>query len=405
VNTWNAASLLTPDVARNTLWSVCERLGGGTLVVQQDDQWWDQVSWVVAAWQHHLVTGDRAFLADAYQAASATLRLNRTRHHNAEYGLFEGPSFLQDGISGFPSPPYDPANGSSFVLDHPGTDTLMCLSTNCLYYGAQQACAAMAAALGDEAAAGGWRAGAARLRTAINDHLWRPEAGSYGYLVHGAGERTGRLEPHQETNGLAFAVLVGVASPEQAAAVLGTTHREPYGVVNVWPHFDGFDDARPGRHNATVWPMTVGMWGHAAAGHGRTDLFAEAVTDIARLAADGRFWELHHARTGAVDGGWQIGRQWASEEDQTWSATAYLRLIHLGLLGIRYEPDGLRFAPNLPVGWGPVTLSGLGYRNTTLDLTLVGAGRRVASLTVDGRAVDRVPADLTGRHEVRIQLA
>ena len=105
-----------------------------------------------------------------------------------------------------------------------------------------------------------------------------------------------------------------------------------------------------------------------------------------------------------MDGGWQVGWQWVSEPDQTWSATAYLRLIHLGLLGVRYEPDGLWFAPDLPDGWGPVRLSGLDYRNMALDITLAGAGRRVTALTVDGRPGNLISADLTGRHEVRIEL-
>lgn len=405
VNSWSAASLLSPDVARNTLWSVCARQDDGTLIVQQDNQWWDQIIWAVAAWQHYLVTGDDAFLADAYQAAASTLRVNREAHFNEEYGLFEGPSFMQDGIAGYPSPPYDPGNDSSFVLDHPDTDKLMCLSTNCLYHAGYLATAEMAARAGDSGEADRLRAAAAALSTAVNTRLWLPEEGAYGYFIHGAGERAGELERHQEGNGLAFAVLCGVASRERTGTLLERTHREPFGVVNVWPHFAEFDDSRPGRHNAIMWPMTVGMFGHAAAVGGRTDLFARSVLDIARTwQPDGHFWEIYHARTGEVDGGWQNGRPWPSQPDQTWSATAYLRLIHHGLFGIRYEQGGLRLTPNLPEGWGPVTLRGLAYRDMTLDITLTGAGRRVAASAVDGRRRGAVPADLRGRHEVRIEL-
>ncbi|MEW1686302.1 glycosyl hydrolase family 65 protein [Streptomyces sp. NPDC091265] len=406
VNSWNAASLLSPDVARNTLWAVCRRRDDGTLIVQQDNQWWDQIVWAVAAWQHYLTTGDRAFLTDACQAAANTVRADRSQHFNEKYGLFEGPAFLQDGIAGYPSPPYDPGNTSSFVLDHPGADRMMCLSTNCLFHAGYLACAEMADETGDRRAAAGFRVAAARLRAAINTHLWRPGAGSYGYFIHGTGERAGRLETYQEANGLAFAVLCGVASRQQVRAVLDTTHHEPHGVVNVWPHFSRFDDAHPGRHNVIVWPMTVGMWGHAAAVGGRSDLLAQAVTDIAGLEhRDGHFWEIHNARTGAVDGGWQTGQQWGSEPDQTWSATGYLRLIHRGVFGIGHERDRLRFTPRLPPSWGPVTLRDLPYREATLDITLTGAGHRVVSSTVDGHRSATVPADLTGRHRVRIELA
>lgn len=406
VNSWNAASLLSPGAARNTLWAVCERQDDGGLIVQQDNQWWDQIIWAVAAWHHYLVNGDRAFLTDAYQAAVNTLRVNRAGHLNSEYGLFEGPAFMQDGIAGYPSPPYDPANGSSFVLDHPGTDTLMSLSTNCLYHAGHLAVAAMADTLGERNAAGRLRQAAAGLRTAINARFWIERDGAYGYFIHGAGERAGRLEKYQEGNGLALAVLCGVASRRRTSTLLANTHHEPHGVVNVWPHFAAFDDAHPGRHNVTVWPMTLGMWGHAAAVGGRPDLLGRTIADLVGLQRrDGHFWELYNARTGAEDGGWQNGRRWGSEEDQTWSATACLRLIHQGLFGMVHEPRGLRFTPSVPAGWGPVTLSRLPYREAALDLTLSGTGRRLASLTVDGRRTGFVPADLRCRHRVHIEVA
>ncbi len=88
VNSWNAASLLEPGVARNTLWAVVKREsrssrqtgaqndnrigeqpgkhGGGSdrlgrLIVQQDNQWWDQTIWVVAAWNHTWSRGTGRF--------------------------------------------------------------------------------------------------------------------------------------------------------------------------------------------------------------------------------------------------------------------------------------------------------------------------------------------------------
>ncbi|RYG70021.1 hypothetical protein EON80_08690, partial [bacterium] len=52
INSWNAASLLEPTVARNTLWAVCQKQADGSVVLQRDDQWWDKVIWITAAWNH-----------------------------------------------------------------------------------------------------------------------------------------------------------------------------------------------------------------------------------------------------------------------------------------------------------------------------------------------------------------
>lgn len=37
INSWNAASLLSPAVARNTLWAVCELQANGKLIIQRDN--------------------------------------------------------------------------------------------------------------------------------------------------------------------------------------------------------------------------------------------------------------------------------------------------------------------------------------------------------------------------------
>lgn len=410
VNAWSGVSLLAPDVGRNTLWSVVDRARDG-LVVQQDNQWWDQIVWVLAAHHHYLVTGDRDFLARAYDTSARTLAARRAEHFDPSFGLFAGPGFMNDGISGYPSPPASKSVHSSFVLDHPHAAKLMCLSTNCLYYGAHQALAAMSEALGHPVQAASFRSDAEHLRTAIDQHLWRADAGTYGYLVHGDGPLAGHLDTSQEGAGLALAILLGVADSRRAGQILDSTHWQPYGIVNVWPHFPRFDDRHPGRHNVMVWPMVHGLYGQAAADAGRSEPFALAVDTLAGLVtASGGFYELYNSVTGKVDGGWQGGASghadhFVSQPDQTWSATAYLRLIHEGLFGLTFTDDSLRLAPCLPSTWGPVSLRGLRYRGMTLDVRLSGGGGRVESCTVDGLAGDPVvAADGQGHHTIEVAL-
>ncbi|WP_405855086.1 trehalase family glycosidase [Streptomyces sp. NBC_01515] len=411
VNAWSGVSLLAPDVGRNTLWSVVDRRRDG-FVVQQDNQWWDQIVWVLAAHHHYLVTGDRDFLTRAYDTSAHTLAARRAQHFNPSFGLFEGPGFMNDGISGYPSPPASTSVHSSFVLDHPHADKLMCLSTNSLYYGAQLALAAMSEALGHPVQAASFRSDAEHLRTAIDKHLWRADAGTYAYLVHGEDTHAGHVDTSQEGAGLALAILLGVADPQRAVRILDSTHWQPYGIVNVWPHFPRFDDRHPGRHNVMVWPMVHGLYGQAAADAGRAEPFALAVDTLADLVtASGGFYELYNSVSGAVDGGWQGGASghadhFVSQPDQTWSATAYLRLIHDGLFGLTFTDDSLRLRPCLPANWGAVSLRGLPYRGMTLDVSLSGGGSRVQSCTVDGASGSPVvAAGGRGRRVISIVLA
>ena len=406
VNSWNAGSLLAPAVARNTLWSVVRRDGHGRLMVQQDDQWWDQVIWAVAAWNHFLVTGDRGFLARAYETVADTLVEDKRRHFNADRGLFEGGAFLNDGIAGYPAPPADAQESrGSFVLKYPGAEKVMALSTNCLYVGAYRAAAAMATELRRPAAeAEGWTEAADALTGRVREAFWMSGEGRFGYLL----SPEGGLDASQEGAGLAFAMLFGVATPEQAASVLRVAHVEPFGMTDVWPAFARYSEGRPGRHNVIVWPPIESFWAEAAARAGNLPVFSREVETLARLAHNDRnkFWEIYNSRTGLPDGGWQVGHAWFAAPNQTWSATGYLRMMYAGLFGMRFQSDGLALAPALPEGWGDVSLTGVRYRRAVLQIQLHGAGTVVRSFQVDGveKAEHVVPASLRGDHRVDVVL-
>jgi hypothetical protein len=415
VNAWNAGSLLEPEAAATTLWAAVTRQPDGSLIVTQDSQWWDQVIWATAAWHHYLATGDQPFLVSAYQTVTNTLARRRRQNFNAAHGLFEGPAFFNDGIAGYPAPPADPAESQgSFVGDYPAARVMMTLSTNCLYHDAYRSAALMAAELGrpaSEAAALSQAADA--LKTAVNQHLWDPGTGRYGYFIHGDGPLAGQLDPTEEGAGLSFAILFGIASPAQAQSIMRQAHVQPYGITGTYPSFPRYSDTRPGRHNELVWPVVQGFWAEAAAIAGDIARFESEVRSLAGLAsASGQFAEIYNARTGAVDGGWQTvsggfpASRWPSEPDQTWSATAYLRMIHAGLFGLRLTTDGITFAPTLPPAFGDATLSGIGYRGASLTIALHGAGNVIGAFSIDGAPAEppALPASVAGHHTIDITL-
>ncbi|MFC9330292.1 ricin-type beta-trefoil lectin domain protein [Kitasatospora sp. NPDC057015] len=409
VNSWNAASLLEPRAAANTLWAAVTKQSNGQLIVQQDNQQWDQVVWMTGAWNHYLVTGDRSFLASAYQVATNTLDVRRSQSYNASYGLFQGPSFFNDGIAGYPAPPADSTEShGGFVGNYSATGTMMTLSTNTLYYSAYRSAAQMASALGRPAAeAAALNSAADTLKNRINQYFWIPGKGLYGYFVHGNDGMAGQLDQTEEGSGLSFAVLFGVADSSQAQSVMRNTHVQPYGIADTYPNYARYSDAKPGRHNNVVWPMVQGYWADAAARTGNQARFANEVRTLAGLAVAGnQFAEIYNAQTGAVDGGWQTGGHWGAAPDQTWSATAYLRMIDNGLFGMTLTPGGITFQPTLPAGWGDATLSGVPYRAAKLTISLHGSGNTVAAFKLDGAttAGNSVPASLTGTHTVDITL-
>jgi glycogen debranching enzyme len=413
VNSWNAASLLEPEVARNTLWAVVERQPGGKLIVQQDNQWWDQVVWIVAAWNHYAITGDRVFLRSAYEAAAETLARAKAVRFRPAHGLFAGPAFFNDGIAGYPVPPATPEEDrGSFVLKYTHADEVIALSTNCLYTQSYVSAAAMARELGDDANASRLAAMAEALRKSINQHFWISRRHTYGYLIAPADGNsqvsTATLDEHQEGAGLGFALLFDIADPGRARDVLRNAQVDTHGIADVFPHFPRYSDERPGRHNDIVWPMVEGFWALGAARHRDESAFAREVSNLAELvsSSSGHFFEIYSAQTGSPDGGWQTGSHWKSQPDQTWSATAFLAMIYRGVFGMHFTPLGIDFEPLLPANWGDVALTGLRYRSMTLGIRLHGGGCAVTSFDLDGKRQTRprVPAALEGAHRVDVTL-
>jgi glycogen debranching enzyme len=407
INSWNALSLLAPNLAQNTLWAVCERLPNGSVAIQDDNQWWDKIIWVSAAWNHYATTGDRAFLKQAYATSKQVAdRLIATRF-DKEFGLFQGPSHLQDGIAGYPAPFSDPPGSSGFILDHPGSDKLMTLSVNSLYFGAFRSLAKMAAELDENpAVAKAWLARTNDLRKAINQRLWMPKAGSYAYLLFGQGDLRGKQAEYQEATGISLAVLCGVADAKRAKQVVENARTTKFGIPLVDPEFERYAKEGPGRHSRIVWPLAQGYWADAAAKVGNVARFRTEVEILAGLAksTDWNFYEIYNPTTGKPDGGMQCGGRWGSCSHQTWSASAYVRMIHYGLFGMGFTPSGISFSPTLPAEWGGVSLTGLRYRNSVINIRLSGSGRKVIGFSVDGKAKTKpfLPANLKGPHNVEI---
>jgi glycogen debranching enzyme len=414
INVWNGAGLLFPDASRHTLLSVLERGAGGE--VRVGGQYWDAIIWVTGAWAYFLYTGDRELLALAGEVARNSLAHFEATEYNPASGLFRGPACYGDGVAAYPDR-YAQAGGSSSILDWPRCNPekvaspgvgipMQALSTNCLYYNAYRLVNCMARAL-DRAEEPRWEHKAGQLKAAIQKQFWDPRRGAYRYLVDEWGG-----DDHQEGLGNSFALLLGVAGPEQARQVLANQPITAFGIPCVWPSYDRYrrDPDSFGRHSGTVWPHVQGFWAEAAARAGALDAFGKELFSLAGNAArDGMFAEIYHPLTGEVYGGLQEGApgwQWRSCLRQTWSATAFLRMALMGLLGMDFSPLGIAFNPTLPPGVSRLALRGLAYRAATLNVTVAGAGNRVKSFAINGQRQERafLPAVETGEMEIVIEV-
>ena len=77
----------------------------------------------------------------------------------------------------------------------------------------------------------------------------------------------------------------------------------------------------------------------------------------------------------------------------------------MGLLGMRYSVEGIRFEPYLPEAIGDVTLRNITYRDAKFTVSVTGEGRRIQSCQINGQSAEAfVPADASGNIDVFIEL-
>jgi glycogen debranching enzyme len=219
----------------------------------------------------------------------------------------------------------------------------------------------------------------------------------------------------QEGLGSSYALLFGIADPKRAEAVFASQRVAPAGLPCGWPNLPRYE--RPdgksfGRHMGTVWPQIRGFWADAAAQAGKDEIFGHELFALAAHAVrDNQFAEIYHPITGEIYGGLQENGRgiilWRATSRQTWAATAYLRMVFLGLAGMRFDTDGIRFQPCVPKGISTVELRNLNYRKMMIDVTVRGSGTKVKELLVNGKssADGFLAAQDEGREAITIILA
>ncbi len=248
---------------------------------------------------------------------------------------------------------------------------------------------------------------AAALKENINKYFWIENPGKYAYLIL----NNDKVDSSQEAAGIAYALLFNINDSVKLQRLINNTVESPYGIACVYPHFPRFNDSMPGRHNNIVWPMPMGFWADGAVKQNHADIFVKEMETLAHLALDtnkgnGNFMEIYNILNGKPDGGWQCDIQWKSCRHQTWSATAFIRMVINGMFGLDFTPAGINFMPSVPENYEEITLSGLSYRNMKINVTVSGSGSEIKDFKINNvsQKIPFLPAGLKGYQDIYIEM-
>jgi len=421
INSWNAASLIRPDVAEHSLWSVTnnrQTIG---------HQYWDKIIWVIAAWNHYLMTGNEQFLTQAYECSKNTMVQLEDSVFDQQYGLFTGPAVYQDGITAYDEPIYDPNRDNiSYVLDHPNSHTIKCLSTNAVYYEAYLLLAEMAK-IKEPGATKTYLKKAAALKKNFRKHLYNKETGKLYYLI----DHTGKKHEYTEALGVAYAIMFGLVSKKEAKVIISNIYQSENGIPCVYPSFPRHAPDKPGRHNVMIWPHVNMFYASACATVGEKETFWFEVKKTAELAINadkalkgtedgaqdakanakaapgkpkGNFHEIYTIE-GIPFGGYQCSHPWPPLNHQTWCATGYLRAFYYHVCGMQPSVKGMNFAPIGMYDGSEVTLKNITYRKAVLNITVRGNGGKVKKCTINGvTSKPFIPANAAGSYNIVLEL-
>ncbi|MFI5157242.1 MAG: glycogen debranching protein [Sphingobacteriales bacterium] len=346
----------------------------------------DRMIWAVAAWEVYKVTGDKDWLAKAYQIIKNSVTDDERNIYDPITGLVHGESSFLDWREETYPKWMQPAD----IYESE------CLGTNVVHYQVNKVLAAMARVMNDPDASK-YDKQAAVIKKGIQTNLWQPEKGYYGQYLYGRNFKS--LSPRSEALGEALSVYFGVADENEQKSVISHTPVNEFGIPCIYPQIPGI----PPYHNSAVWPFVETYWAIASAKAGNEASVLRAISAIYRPAA---LW-LTNKENFVVSDGDYAGTQ-INSSNMLWSLSGNIALVYKVLFGISYNDNSLQFNPFVPKTLsGNRSLQHFKYRNADLNITMQGYGNQVKTITLDGKPLHGgiISSDISGEHKVEIILA
>lgn len=413
INIWNGCSLIIPEISYNTLISVIENRDNNNFI---GGQYWDAIIWTTGAWWHYLYTGDKDFLKLSFEVTKNSISYFEKTEFDENINLFRGPACYGDGVSAYPDE-YANAGGNSGILDWVKFNInkkakigyglpMFTLSTNCLYYNMYKLLINMQKELHYQTDIL-YKQKALKLKNSINKNFWNDKTQKYKYIIGPLGE-----SDFFEGIGNSFVILFDIANENQAEMVIKNQYISPNGIPCIWPLYSRYqlNEESFGRHNGTVWPPIQGFWSSALLKYKQYEAFNKEYTSLTNnINRDVQCAEIYHPNTGKMYGGIQERsgkgiKEWRSCNRQTWSATAYLRIVLFGLCGLRLNEKEICFQPYIPRNVNSFIIKNLNYRNMKLNISIINNGTDIKKFKINNKIIDNYFLSASENGEKNIEI-
>lgn len=345
----------------------------------------DRMTWSLAAWEIYAVTGDKNWLNEAFTVIANSAENDLKNVISPDSLIYGETSFADWREQSYPRwmQPID-------IFTSEAADNSM------VHQRAYHILSDMARDLNQDSLKNRYQNYALLLKETIHKRFWQPELGYYAQFTYGA--------PYEQTSPRAmalaeiFSVLFDIADSSQKREVIAKTPLVEYGIPVLYPQIPNI----PAYHNNGIWPFVQALWNWAASDVKNERVLEHGLASIYRASA----LFLTNKENMRADNGFDYPTEINSDR-QLWSVAGNLGMIYRVFLGMRFEPNGLRFSPAIPQSFsGSKTVTNFSYRNATLSITVNGFGSRIASFKIDGEVQTDafIPANTSGVHEIEITM-
>lgn len=344
----------------------------------------DRTTWVIAAWELFKVTGDTKWIDEIYPIIKNTLDDDFKTLYNPQTGLYGGESSFLDWRE--QTYPKWMSNSDIYASQN--------LGTNAVHYKALSIFVEISKLKGKEYQS--YEERAIKIKKAINSNLWLKFKGYYGHCLYGKNDYL--LSPFFEALGESLTLLFDIADTKRAKSILSKAPLTPFGTTCIYPQLPGI----PPYHNNGIWPFVQAYWNLAAAKYKNEAVLNHGLASMYRSA--GLF--LSNYENMVAENGDFAGTEINSHR-MLWSIAGNLAMVFRVFLGMHFEVDGLYFNPVIPKAYsGTRKLSNFQYRKATVDITVIGYGSKIKSVTLNDKKVTKafLANNASGKQNLLIEL-
>ncbi len=344
----------------------------------------DRMIWSTAAWEVYLSTGDKQWLKKAYTIIKRSTEddLNVVWDYNEH--LFKGESsFLDWREQSYPQ-----------WMDAKDIYSAFSLSTQAVHYQNLVVLSKMGKVLNRDSQK--YEHISEALKKSINEKFWIKDKKYYAQFKYNAYSPL--LSERMEYLGQSLCILFNIANDEQKEQIINNTVQLPFGVPCFYPQIPNI----PPYHNTSIWPFVQAYWNWAST---QTDNDKSVNHGLAALIRSSALFLTNKENMLAETGDFRGTA--INSNRQLWSIAGSLSGIYRVLFGLKFQEDQIKISPYIPREFkGELNIKNLKYRNSTLDIQILGFGNKVNSFMIDSFPLNEnvVSGRLKGHHRIVIEM-